>query len=65
MNVNKELIFNFMKDNHLTKKTFAEKCGISVYTLNRIIAGSGRVKSNKVLKVVRVMEIRFFDLWGF
>lgn len=34
MNYNTKLIDRYLEENHLTKKEFCKKCGISLYTLD-------------------------------
>ena len=61
---NKELIYNHMKENNLTKKQFCERCGICMRTLNKFLEDREmhyNIKS--LLKLARYLQIPIAKLF--
>lgn len=61
--VNTKLIFDFMKQNNLSKKQFSERCGISVGCLNRFLSGQS-ILSSKLRKIILALGVKAKDLLG-
>lgn len=65
ININTELINCYLKKQKLTKTDFCKVCGISLYTLNKIL------KNNKIrsvvpfIKIAKLMKVMLKDLLDF
>lgn len=55
----------YMRENNLTKKRLAEVCGVSVYTINKIIKNERSVNSENVFKVASQTNISSDELANF
>ena len=62
--INTTKIFNYMKQNNLNKKQMAERCDISVYTLNKILKGEINIGISKIFKALITINATMKDLLG-
>lgn len=60
--VDVELILDFMQKNKLSKTAFAKTCGISTALLIKILSGYCNIGLTKVIKIAKVMGIKFTKL---
>lgn len=66
MFINTKLIEDYMKENNLTKKQFAELCHFSTSTLQRILNGKESNYRYDVLRnLLLVLKVKSVDLIGF
>lgn len=57
-----ELMLDFMRKNRLSKVAFAKLCGISTTLLSKILNGYCNIGLTKVVKIAKVMGIKFTKL---
>ncbi len=60
--VDVELMLDFMRKNKLSKTAFAKTCGISTALLTKILSGYCNIGLTKVIKIAKVMGIKFTKL---
>ena len=58
-----EKVYAYLKDNNLTKKAFAKKCGFQVTTLNRYLGKYACGYLSGVDKIRKAMGIKFHELF--
>ena len=59
---NSYLIENYIQENKLTKKQFAEKCGFSIHILNNFLSGQAKnLKGKDMYKLSKATNIRVDD----
>ncbi len=58
------ILKNYMQQNHLTKKLLAQKCDISLYSLNKLLSGNKKIKITTVIKVAITLNIKIDELIG-
>ena len=51
-----------MKENHLNKAAFCRLCGISVYSLNKILTNPKGLRVTPIVKIVNLLNIKLSDL---
>lgn len=61
--INSKMITDYIAENQLTKKAFAEKSTISVKTLNSIL-GQKNVSLVAIFKVAKAMEKNMYELFS-
>lgn len=61
--VNIKVINNFIKENKLSKGSFAKQCKISVSTLSKILQGNDNVGLLAVYKIARVIKIELHEMF--
>ena len=54
---NKQLVEDYIKANGLTREEFAERCGMSLKVLNRVMAGTERLWMAKVVRIGEVIGV--------
>lgn len=57
-----ETILNYLKENKMSKTEFARRCGISVHSLNCVLANKMNIKTSVVLRIVNKMHWNFIDI---
>ncbi len=62
--VDTDKIIKYMRDNKLTKKQFAEMCGLNVRNLNTVLDDTKNYTSQYLVKIAKTMKIKVFDLLG-
>ena len=63
---NAEIILQYLHKNNLTKTQFCKRCGISVNTLNRILARSSNMSLRvliKILNEIKCDSVDFIGVW--
>ena len=60
--VKTEKILHFIKENKLTKREFAERCGIKVWNLQKVLSGNANIDVVYLFKIAKIMKIEIFDL---
>ena len=60
--INKEIIVNYIKNNHLSKTKFCELCGITRPTFYRLLANKENISTQSILRITRTMNIKFADI---
>ena len=60
--VKTEKILNFIKENKLTKREFAEKCGINVWNLRKVLSGQTNFDVVYLFKIAKFMKIQVWEL---
>ncbi|MBO5394790.1 MAG: helix-turn-helix transcriptional regulator [Clostridia bacterium] len=60
--INTKPILSFMKENHLNKAAFCRLCGISVYSLNKILTNPKGLRVTPIVKIVNLLNIKLSDL---
>lgn len=58
-----EYITDFMQKQKLSKKAFSELCGITVYTLNRILLNNVSLRISPYVKIAKAIKVRLSDLF--
>ena len=60
--VKTEKILNFIKENKLTKREFAEKCGINVWNLRKVLSGNANFDAVYLFKIAKFMKVQISRL---
>ena len=60
--VKTEKILHFIKENKLTKREFAERCGIKVWNLQKVLSGNANIDVVYLFKIAKIMKIEICDL---
>ena len=60
--VKTETILNFIKENKLTKRKFAEKCGINLWNLQKVLSGQTNFDVVYLFKIAKFMNVQVCDL---
>jgi len=60
--IDPELLKGYLKEKGLSKRAFCRESGISMQTLNRILAGEKILLVNVLLKVAETLEVNLHDL---
>ena len=60
--VKTEMISNFIKENKLTKREFAAKCGINVWNLRKVLSGNSNFDVVHLFKIAKFMNVQICDL---
>ena len=60
--VKTEMISNFIKENKLTKREFAEKCGIKVWNLRKVLSRQINFDVVYLFKIAKFMNMQVCNL---
>ncbi len=60
--VKTETISNFIKENKLTKREFAAKCGINVWNLRKVLSGNANFDVVYLFKIAKFMNVQICEL---
>ncbi len=55
--VNSEYLLSYIKENNLTKKEFASRCGIKVQNLNTVLKGGPRCKITYLIAIADYLQV--------
>ncbi len=58
----KEIIDNYLKENKISKTRFCKLCGISPYTLKKIL-NNENYEISALFKIAKVIEIKVFQIF--
>lgn len=58
----KETIDNYLKDNKISKTRFCKLCGISPYTLKKIL-NNENYEISALFKIAKVIEIQVYQMF--
>lgn len=58
-----KIIEDYMKKEGLNKSQFAEKCGLSVYVLNRFLRGESHISIRYIIKLHDLLHISTDDMF--
>lgn len=58
----KEIIDNYLKENKISKTRFCKLCGISPYTLKKIL-NNENYEISALLKIAKVIEIQVYQMF--
>lgn len=62
--IRSEIIENFIKENNFTKIEFCKMCNISLNTLNKVLNNSGNFYLTTIVKIVKIIDIKFSQILG-
>lgn len=62
INFNVGLIYDFLKNENMSKNKFCKLCDISATTLKNILEETGNVKMVSYIKISRVMNVNYQDM---
>ncbi len=63
--VNCQIIFDYMKQHNLSKKQFAERCKISVNSLNKVLRGFDDLSFKLAYNLLNTLKFKAKDLLNF
>lgn len=55
--INEQVIENFLSENNMTKKEFCAMCGIGATTLSKILLG-GSIRLDTLYRIAKAMNIK-------
>ena len=63
--INKQIIKDFMKENHLTQKQFAEKCNLSVRLIQTLLNGEcPNLRFDTLMKLLSTLQVNCSELFN-
>lgn len=63
--INIQIIVDYMQQHKLNKAQFCDACGISIYTLNKILKNESIRKITPFIKMALYMKVKLKDLLYF
>lgn len=60
--INSTLLEGFMKENKLTKKQLAQKCGVSPYIIRKMLSGECKATASTLIKISLLTKLKVNDL---
>lgn len=58
-----ELIYNFIKQNNLSKRQFSKLCKISPNTLNKIMSNCKNFNIVSLFKIARILKVQIYQMF--
>ncbi len=55
--INSQFILSYIKENNLTKKEFASRCGMKVQNLNTVLRGGPRCKLKYLIAIADYLQV--------
>ena len=62
MKLNSKVIRDYMEKHNLTQKDLAKHCGVSGFTIKKILSGTGVLMGDTILKICNTTKIKCDDL---
>lgn len=61
--INTDLVFNYLKENNLTKTQFCKLCKITSSTLNKVLNNKHNLKLRTLFKIARQLNVKISELF--
>ena len=61
--VKTEIITNYLQEHKLSKTAFCKLCGVSLSSLNKLLANNYNMRGTTFVKIVKRLGVKFEDMF--